>query len=190
MTAKIIAFPTLGTIEISEEDRNLLLLAADEMIARGGPDLLAQVLGGMESDLVLAAEGQKLKCFGALSGSSPGEIQQKIERIIEEDLLRVEHYWDKPLIVHSPDGWNRIKDLWTEKTLSSLANTTGDVGLIELLHEVERVHRDVKIKVLEIIMKNKLGVTLQVLEAWRDLEGKRMRRRIDETIAAISQTKT
>jgi len=187
MTAKIIPFPTLGSVQISEEDRDLLLLAADEMIARGGPDLLAQVLGGMKSDQVLAADGTKLKSFGVLSDHTPGEIQEKIESLIEEDLLRVEHYWDKPLIVHSPNGWNRIKDLWTEKTLSSLASITGDEGLIDLLHQIERVHRDVKIKVLEIIMKNKLNVTPQVLEAWRDLEGKRMQRRIDETIAAISQ---
>lgn len=187
MSAKIIPFPVrTSSVELTEHERDLILLTADEMIARGGKELLVQVLKGMRSDLVLASGGEKLKHFGVLGELTLGEIEAKIDRIVGEDLLRIEHYWNRALVVHSPAGWERIRSLWAHLLWSSFERRAriGDLGGIYA--EVGRVHKEVKLAFLDRVEQEGASRFAPVLEAWQEREGKRIRRRILEVLERLA----
>jgi hypothetical protein len=182
VSAKIIPFPIKDEVHLTEHERDAILLAADEMIAKGGKELLVQVLKGMKSDLVLGAQGEKLKHFGSLGELTLGEIEARIDRVLAEDLLRVEWYWNRPLIVHSPAGWERIRSLWAELLYQSFERRARGRELSGIYAEIGRVHREVKLAFLERVETERAGRFEPVLRAWREREGKRIRRRIDEVL--------
>lgn len=186
MGAKIIPFPVSGDVSVSEDERDIVLVAADEMIARGGRDLLAQVLKGIHSEIVLAAEGEKLKCFGALSGLELSQIDAKIDKVLEDDLLRIEPYLGKPLLVHSPTGWERTKILLATRVHASLRQRADAGDSKGLFGEIGRVHREVKFLVLARIEEQPDPKFAPLLESWRERETKPVKRRIGEVLNRVS----
>src|SRR5450631_3560469 len=114
MSAKIIAFPSREEVILTDLERDAILLAADEIIAKGGKELLVQVLKGMRSELVVGCGAETLRHFGSLGELTLSQIEARIQQMLDLDLLRVEHYWELPLIVHSPAGWERTTELWAD----------------------------------------------------------------------------
>ena len=102
--------------------------------------------------------------------------------MLEEDLLRIEHYWDLPLIVHSPSGWGRTTKLWAESVYQSIGDRAAAGDVAGIFAEVGRVHREVKMLVLDRVECEADSRFVSVLESWRDREGKRMKRRISEVL--------
>lgn len=185
MSAKIIAFPTREEVVLTDKERDAILLAADELIARGGRELLLQVLKGMHSELVVAAGGETMRSFGALGHLSLGGIEARIDRMLDEDLLRVEQYWDLPLVVHSPAGWERTTQLWARHLHQSFRERARAGESQGVFAEVGRVHREVKLLLLALLEADGDTRVAPLLEGWREREGKRMKRRIDEVLERL-----
>ncbi len=188
MAAKIIAFPAKTQVELTESDRDVILVAADEMIhKRRGKELLVQVLKGMRSELVLEAQGEKLRSFAMLAACTLGEIEAKIDRMLEEDLLRVEHYGGRPLLAHSPNGWERVKPLTASAVFTVLQRraSSGDAGGIYA--EVGRYHREVKSLVLARIERESATRLAPLLRVWAEREeSKGVRRKIQEVLQRLT----
>jgi hypothetical protein len=185
MSAKIIPFPVHEEVVLQDHERDAILLAADEMIAKGGRELLVQVLKGVRSTLVLATGSEALKHFGSLSTLSLSQIEARLALVFDEDLLRVEHYWELPLVVHSPTGWSRITGLWADTLYRSFQTRASRGDLAGIFAEVGRVHREVKVLVLDRIEHEGAVPLAPVLECWREREGKRMKRRIAEVLESL-----
>ena len=188
MSAKIIPFPTRESeASASIDDLDTVLMAADEMIARGSREMLAHVLKGMPSDVVLATEGQKLKHFGALAHLSLGAIESAIARLLDDDLLRIETSLGKPILVHSTAGWERVKVMWVERLLCSFAERLRRNDLRGLYAEVGRVNREVKLAVLDRICDAGEPRFVPLLESWREREDKPVKRRIADVLDTLSR---
>ena len=178
MSAKIIAFPLRGDVSLTDDERNVILVCADELIAKGGRDLLAQMLKGIHSEVVLAVEGEKMKSFGSMQSLSLAQIEAKIDGLLEEDLLRVEPYMGRPLLVHSPAGWERTKDLLATRVVRRLTQRVEAGETKGVYGEIGRVHTEVKHLVLERIGATRDARFLALLESWRERETKPIKRRI------------
>lgn len=185
MGAKIIPFPVRGDVAVTDDERDAVLIAADEMIAKGGRDLLAQVLKGIHSEMVLASEGEKLKAFASLAGLTLAQIEAKIDKLLEDDLLRVEHYLGRTLLVHSPAGWERTKGLLAGRVYSSLLQRAETSDAKGLYGEIGRVHREVKFLVLARIEETRDPRFAPMLDSWRERETKPMKRRIGEVLERL-----
>ena len=185
MSAKIIPFPMREEVVLTDRERDAILLAADELIAKGGKELLVQVLKGMRSELVIAAGAEAMRHFGALETLTLAQIEGRIDRMLIEDLLRVEHYWDLPLVVHSPSGWERTTRLWANELYESIRDRAAAGDVAGIFAEVGRVHREVKVLVLERVEAQGDSGFVSVLESWREREGKRMKRRISEVLERL-----
>ena len=185
MGAKIIPFPLRGDVSVTEDERDTVLIAADEMIAKGGRELLAQVLKGIHSEVVLAAEGEKLRSFAALESLTLAQIEGKIDKLLEDDLLHVEHYLGRPLLVHSPAGWERTKELLAARVFRSLTRRAERGDTKGIFGEIGRVHREVKFLVLARIAEGSDPRFAPLLEAWKDRETKLVKRRIGEVLQRL-----
>lgn len=185
MGAKIIPFPMRGDESVTDDERDVVLIAADEMIAKGGRDLLAQVLKGIHSEIVLAAEGEKLKCFAALSELTLAQIESKIDKVLDDDLLRVEPYLGKTLLVHSPAGWERTKGLLAGRVYASLLQRAEAGDAKGLYGELGRIHREVKLLVLSRVEETADARFAPMLESWRERETKPVKRRIGEVLERL-----
>ena len=186
MSAKIIAFPVKEEVGLTEHERDTILVAADEMICVGGRELLVQMLKGMRSEVVLEAGAEKRKNFGALSALTLGEIEAKIDQLVQEDLLRIELYGSRSLLVHSPSGWIRVKSLWSELLWRAFERRLRARDFGGLQAEVGRLHVEVKLSVLERIAREDAARFQPLLSSWRERETRRIRRKIDEVLARIA----
>jgi hypothetical protein len=186
--AKIIPFPIRGdvSVDISDDERDQVLIAADEMIAKGGRELLAQALKGIHSEVVLAAEGEKLRCFGSLEALTLAQIDAKIDKLLEDGLLRLEHYLGRTLLVHSPPGWERTKELLADRVFASLRKRVDGSDVRGVFAEIGRVHREVKFLVLARIEEARDARFAPLLESWRERETKPVKRRIGEVLEKTS----
>ncbi len=185
MTAKIIPFPIREEVNLTESERDAILLAADELIAKGGKELLVQVLKGMRSELVVAAGAEGMRHFGSLGALTLSQIEARLDRMLEEDLLRIEHYWELPLVVHSPAGWERTTHLWADQLYDAIRDRASVGDVAGIFAEVGRVHREVKMLVLDLVETRGDSGFVSVLESWREREGKRMKRRISEVLERL-----
>lgn len=184
--AKIIPFPLRGDVTMSDGERDAVLLAADELIAKGGRDLLAQVLKGIHSEVVLAAEAEKTKGFASLVSLSLAQIEAMIDKLLADDLLRIESYLGRPLLVHSPSGWERTKDLLAARIVTRLRERAAAGDAKGTYGELARIHREVKLLVLERAGSSGDARLAPVLEAWRERETKPMKRRIGEVLDRLT----
>jgi hypothetical protein len=182
MSAKIIPFPIREEVVLSLEERDAILLAADEIIAKGGKELLVQVLKGMRSELVLSSGAENLRHFGSLGSLTLSQIEARIEQMLDLDLLRLEHYWELPLIVHSPAGWGRTTELWADTLYTTIRERASAGDTAGVFAEVGRVHREVKMLLLDRVESTGDCGFVPVLECWRDREGKRIKKRICEVL--------
>lgn len=171
---------------MSDEERDAVLLAADELIAKGGRDLLAQVLKGIHSEVVLAAEAEKTKGFGSLASLSLAQIEAMIDKILADDLLRIEPYLGRPLLVHSPAGWERTKELLAARIVARFRDRAASGDAKGVYGEIARIHREVKLLVLERVTTSADARLTPVLEAWRERETKPMKRRIGEVLDRLA----
>ena len=185
MGAKIIPFPMRGDVSVSDDERDGVLIAADEMIAKGGRDLLSQLLKGIHSEIVLAAEAEKLKSFGSLAELTLAQIESKIDKLLEDDLLRVEHYLGRTLLVHSPAGWERTKVLLAGRVYASLEQRASAGDAKGLYGELGRIHREVKLLVLTRVEETADARFAPMLESWRERETKPVKRRIGEVLERL-----
>ncbi len=188
MSAKILSLPSRREVTLTDEERDRILLAADEMIARGGPDLLVQVLAGMRSEQVLAGGFEELPSFALLRRFSPWEIERKVDAMLEEGWLRVECYGTRRLLVHSDAGWERIKPIWAERLVATLeVRASAREAPTDVYDDVGRVHREVKLLALDRIERDRKRRLKPVLESWREREGRGMKRRIGEVLETIDE---
>lgn len=102
----------------TQDEIDVILLAADAIVGQAGRSGLTLILNGSRSQKALEWEWDKLPDYGALRHLTAKEIGYKVDWCIHHGWLRLEHNRDGiPLLYHSSRGWERVKQLWVERLL-------------------------------------------------------------------------
>ena len=170
-----------------QDEIDAVLMAADAVVAQAGRAGVTLILKGSRSQKALAQGWDKLSDYGRLQHLTTKQIAQKVDWCIRHDWLCIEYDHGIPLLVHSPQGWERVKTLWVARVLEWLEEWSAAGQSQQVWLRLEHIHREIKLRVLETIAHEQRVELAPVLRAWFPHEVRAVREAINRTLQALGQ---
>lgn len=98
-------------VDLSAEEIAAILRGADEMIGKGGRNLLAKLLKGSKDKKILELGLQECPVYGYYHNLTLKEIGHKVDWMIEVDYLKIEYDYRLPVLIFLPAGGKLKTDL-------------------------------------------------------------------------------
>ena len=165
--------------DLPQEDIQMILRGADELISTGGRSMLAKMLKGSKDKKIFEYKLNECPAYGYYQDMKLDDISKCIDWMIKEDYLRIEYDYRLPLLVFSEKGWQIEKETFAQELYQ---RTCLDVEekKARVIFEMKEVNRQVVMCVLDKIEKDGTKEFLPYLEAWKMLEVKKVAARIIE----------
>jgi hypothetical protein len=176
-----------GIHSLPPEEVAAILRGADELIMSGGRSLLTRILKGSRAQKVLELGLDRSPVYGYYNHLRMDEILARIDWVILEGYLDIEYDYRLPLLVYTERGWAIERETYANELLRGFDDllATGprpydmsylkdrDRGLIFLLLDKVRATGDAKY--------------IPLLEAWAEIDYKKVRKRIRHVIDHLNQ---
>lgn len=149
-----------------QDEIDAVLMAADAIVAQAGRAGVTLILKGSRSQKALAQGWDKLPDYGRLRHLTTDQIARIVDWCIHHDWLWIEYDHGIPLLVHSPQGWERVKMLWVARVLEWFAKWTAAEQPERVWPALGHIHREIKLRVLEVISHEQRVELAPVLCTW------------------------
>ncbi|MCL5073242.1 MAG: RQC domain protein [Actinobacteria bacterium] len=170
---------------LSNEEIKAILRGADDLIMEGGRSLLAKILKGSKDKTILEKNLTNNPSYGYYKGLSIYEITSKIDWLIINRYLEIEYSGRLPMLIYSPKGWEIEKDTYTDEILSGFDRLINiGINSFNMLYLKDRA-RDMIMLLLDKIQESRDSKYIPILEAWKKIDYKKVRVRIDSVIRAL-----
>jgi len=162
-------------------------MATDAIVAQAGRAGVTLILKGSRSQKALAQGWDQLPDYGRLRHLTTDQIARIVDWCIRHNWLCIEYNRGIPLLVHSPQGWERVKMLWVARVLEWFAEWTAAEQLERVWPALEYTHRDIKFQILEVIGKEQRVELAPLLRTWFPHEVRAVREAINRTLQALGR---
>lgn len=174
-----------GDIEdLPENDIKMILRAADELIFSGGRTMLAKILKGSKEKKIFELKLNECPSYGFYNELKIDDINNRIDWMIENDYLKIEYNYKLPLLIFSDKGWEIEKETYAEELYQKFCLDIKENN-IRIIYNMSKVNRKVVMLILDKIEKEGTKEFIPLLEAWKALEVKKVRSRINEVEKTI-----
>ena len=169
------------------EEIKVILRGADDLIMEGGRSLLAKILKGSRDKTILEKGLKNNPVYGYYKGLSIYEITSKIDWLIINRYLEIEYSYRLPMLIYGPKGWEIEKDTYTDELLAGFDKLIeSGINSFNMLYLKDRA-RDMIMLLLDKIQARGDIKYIPILEAWRKIDYKKVRVRINSVIRDISK---
>lgn len=165
--------------DLPQEDIQMILRGADELISTGGRSMLAKMLKGSKDKKIFEYKLNECPAYGYYQDMKLDDISKCIDWMIKEDYLRIEYDYRLPLLVFSEKGWQIEKETFAQELYQRMCLDVEEKKA-RVIFEMKEVNRQVVMCVLDKIEKDGTKEFLPYLEAWKMLEVKKVATRIIE----------
>ena len=172
--------------DLPQEDIQMILRGADELISTGGRSMLAKILKGSKDKKIFEYKLNECPAYGYYQDMKLDDISKCIDWMIKEDYLRIEYDYRLPLLVFSEKGWQIEKETFAQELYQRMCLDVEEKKA-RVIFEMKEVNRQVVMCVLDKIEKEGTEEFLPYLEAWKMLEVKKVAARIAEVEKKISK---
>lgn len=172
--------------DLPQEDIQMILRGADDLISTGGRSMLAKILKGSKDKTIFKYKLNECPAYGYYQDMKLDDISKCIDWMIKEDYLRIEYDYRLPLLVFSEKGWQIEKETFAQELYQRMCLDVEEKKA-RVLFEMKEVNRQVVMCVLDKIEKEGTEEFLPYLEAWKMLEVKKVAARIAEVEKKISK---
>lgn len=172
--------------DLPQEDIQMILRGADELILTGGRSMLAKILKGSKDKTIFKYKLNECPAYGYYQDMKLDDISKCIDWMIKEDYLRIEYDYRLPLLVFSEKGWQIEKETFAQELYQRMCLDVEEKKA-RVIFEMKEVNRQVVMCVLDKIEKEGTEEFLPYLEAWKILEVKKVAARIAEVENKISK---
>lgn len=177
-----------GIKTLPPEDLQAILRAADDLIGSGGRTLLAKVLKGSKAQDVLSHNLDKNPSYGYYRQLSPTEIMARIDWVLLRGYMRIEYSGRLPFLIYTDRGWEIEKETYTNELLQGfdhmLATGSPPYDMVYLKDK----NRGLVFLLLDRIEATKDPKYIPLLEAWAQVDYKKVREKLQQVIANIKQS--
>jgi len=175
-----------GIKELSFKEIKAILRGADELIFRGGRNLLAKILKGSKDKVILTRGLDQSPVYGYYKDLTIDQITARIDWMIINDYLKIEYDYCLPLLVYSEKGWEIERDTFSDELLEKLRQLlkTGDYSLVQ---ELKDRNRSMIFLLLEKIRATNDPSFIPLLEAWKQIDYKKVQKRINSVIQSLEK---
>ena len=171
--------------DLPQEDIQMILRGADELISTGGRSMLAKMLKGSKDKKIFEYKLNECPAYGYYQDMKLDDISKCIDWMIKEDYLRIEYDYRLPLLAFSEKGWQIEKETFAQELYQRMCFDVEEKKA-RVIFEMKEVNRQVVMCVLDKIEKHGTKEFLPYLEAWKMLEVKKVAARIIEVENKIS----
>ena len=172
--------------DLPQEDIQMILRGADELISTGGRSMLAKILKGSKDKKIFEYKLNECPAYGYYQDMKLDDISKCIDWMIKKDYLRIEYDYRLPLLVFSEKGWQIEKETFAQEIYQRMCLDVKE-NKARVIFEMKEVNRQVVMRVLDKIEKDGTEEFLPYLEAWKMLEVKKVAVRIAEVENKISR---
>lgn len=160
-----------------------ILRGADPLISQGGRSMLTKILKGSKDKKLLEKELNKCPVYGFFNYLKPEEILAKIDWVILNRYLAIKYDYRLPLLVYSSLGWEIEKDIYSDEVLDAMKNNINYFNL-ECLKDR---NREMIFLLLDKIAKSGDKNFIALLERWKMIDYKKVRKKINGVIRKLSE---
>lgn len=171
--------------KLPPEELKVILRGADELIGSGGRSLLVKILKGSHAQDVLQHHLDQCPVHGYFHHLPADQILARIDRAILDGYLKVEYDYRLPILVFTAAGWEIEKETFANELLA---------GFDELLRTSQPPYNMSYLKdrnrsliwcLLDKIEASGNPKYLPLLEAWQQIDYKKVKQRIEEVMRKI-----
>lgn len=174
-----------GIKNLPSEELKAILRGADELIGSGGRSLLVKILKGSHAQDVLRLHLDQCPVHGFFHDLRADEILARIDRAILDGYLRVVHEGRFPVLIFSEAGWEIEKETFADELLAGLDELLVTKQPPYDMSYLKDRNRTLIWCLLDKIEARKDPKYLPLLEAWAQVDYKKVRLRIEQVMREI-----
>lgn len=152
--------------DLPQEDIQMILRGADELISTGGRSMLAKILKGSKDKKIFEHKLNECPAYGYYQDMKLDDITKCIDWMIKEDYLRIEYDYRLPLLVFSEKGWQIEKETFAQELYQRICLDVKEKKA-RVIFEMKEVNRQVVMRGLDKIEKDgtkKISALLRSME--------------------------
>ncbi len=172
--------------ELPEVELNAVLRGADEIIGRGGRNLLTRILRGSRIQKVLEYELDQSPVYGYFHNLSNDDTLARIDWAVLNDYLHIEYNHRLPVIVFTQKGWEIERDNYANELLEGFDGILKDGPPYPMEYLKDR-DRGMILLLLDKTVATGETRYIPLLEAWRKVDYQKVRRRIGQVIHQLTE---
>jgi hypothetical protein len=176
---------TKGIRDLPFEEIRVILRAADELIMRGGRSLLVKILKGSRAKDIIEKGLDRSPVHGYYKEHSPDDVLARVDWLIRHNYLAIEYDYRLPLLVFTDKGWEIERETLAEELFLNLRSLTTAAAKVDMSFLKDR-NRGMILRLLEKIETNGDTSFIPLLEAWAQLDYKKVEQRIREVIRKLA----
>ncbi len=171
--------------KLPPEELKAILRGADELIGSGGRSLLVKILKGSHAQEVLRLHLDQCPVHGYFHHLSTDEILARIDRAILDGYLKVVYDYRLPVLVFSDAGWEIEKETFANELLAGFDKLlTTSQPPYDMSYLKDR-NRSLIWCLLDKIKASGNPKYLPLLEAWEQIDYKKVKLRIEQVMREI-----
>lgn len=174
-------------IQLNEEEMEVILRAADEIIFAAGRSMLALILKGSKSKQLLEHHLNECPSYGYYHTKSIEEITTYVDWMIVHQYLEISYNGQLPLIVFAEKGWELLKPIYAKELFNKILNVK-DEDQSSLISTLLNVNRQVIVLLIHDIGFSENTKFLEFLKAWEKKEAKKVRLKLKGAIKKLDPT--
>jgi len=171
--------------KLQPEELKVILRGADELIGSGGRSLLVKILKGSRAQDVLQHHLDQCPVHGYFHHLSAEEILARIDRAILDGYLKVVYDYRLPVLVFTEAGWGIEKETFANELLTGFDELlTTKQPPYDMSYLKDR-NRSLIWCLLDKIEASENPKYLPLLEAWEQIDYKKVKLRIEQVMREI-----
>lgn len=172
---------------LSYEEIAAILRGADSLIGSGGRNLLSKLLKGSKDKKVLEHGLDKNPSYGFYSDVSLENILAKIDWVIKNRYLEIEYDYRLPLLVYSDKGWEIERDTYSTELLEGFDKMIESGTQNFDMNYLKDRNRSMILLLLDKVQATNDLKYIPLLLAWKEIDYRKIREKIDSVIANIKR---
>jgi hypothetical protein len=175
-----------GIESVPDNEIKTILRGADDLIMSGGRAILAKILAGSKDKKLLELELHHSPVYGAFKGISQKVILAKIDWLILHHYFAIEYNGRLPMLVYTEKGWDIERETYADELLEKLIDAAEN-RVYEFVETLKDRNRGLILLLLEKIADSGNTELITILDAWRTVEYKNIKTRIQEIIDLLEK---
>jgi hypothetical protein len=171
--------------ELPLEELKAILRGADELIGSGGRSLLVKILKGSHAQDVLQHHLDQCPVHGYFHHLSAEEILARIDRAILDGYLKVVYDYRLPVLVFTDAGWEIEKETFANELLAGFDELLTTMQPPYDMSYLKDRNRSLIWCLLDKIESSGNPKYLPLLEAWEQIDYKKVKLRIERVMREI-----
>jgi hypothetical protein len=173
-----------GLTNLRKEELNAVLRGADDIVGRGGRNLLKLILRGSKAKRVRELGLDNSPVHGFFSQLGDEEVMQRIDWAILNGYLSVFYDGRLPLLEYTQKGWEIERENYADELLSGFDELLRRGPPYDMGYLKDR-DRQMILLLLEKVESTGNADYVPLLKAWRETDYKKVRQRISSVIRQL-----